>query len=126
MDMNGEQAKSLDTASSNEEFYAHLDQLSSGRLTLWGKCVQVLQNHPYGTGMPTGMYLGTHVHNDFLSRYFTEGLIGLALLILMYAWMAGLSDGPYSTDMGLCFAVIFFTVGLANCVFAHVPMLLVP
>lgn len=124
LDSSDEQAESLRKASTNEEFLARLDQLSSGRISLWESGIKVLEKHPYGTGVPSGLYLKTHVHNDFFAKYFTEGLLGVALLIMMYVWITGLSDGEYSNDLGLYCATAFFVVGLVNCLFAHVPILL--
>lgn len=124
MEASDEQTQSLSEAPTSEDFVTRLDQLSSGRISLWSKAFKVLQKHPYGTGMPSGTYLKAHVHNDFLAKYFTEGILGIVLLVMMYAWISGLSDGAYAHDLGLYFAVIFFVVGLVNCLFAHVPILL--
>lgn len=119
-------AKSKDSQS-QEAVLAKLDQLSSGRVSLWGEAFRVIEKHPFGTGMPSGCYLSrAHAHNDFLSKYITQGILGIIMIIFVLTWMTGQPDGKFSTDMGLYFAITLFAIGLMDCAFAQSPVLVLP
>ena len=111
----------------SEAAFTRLDQLSSGRVTLWGEALSVIEKHPFGTGMPSGCYLtGAHAHNDLLSKYISEGILGIIMIIVMLAWMTGQPDGKLSNDMGLFLAIALFGIGLFDCTFAQSAVLVVP
>ena len=127
MDSLDKQATSSSDAQNRKVLIEKLDSFSSGRVSLWVEATGVIEEHPLGSGVPAGFYLNrAHAHNDFITKYITQGILGIVMLIMMFAWMSGLPDGSHSSEMGLYFAVAFFVVGLMDCVFAQSSVLLVP
>lgn len=104
-----------------------LDTLSSGRVVMWIEAVNLIKKHPLGTGRPSGLFLQhSHAHDDFLSKYITEGPLGIFLIFLMLWWMWHLKPRKTQEHMGLYFAVMCFGILLTNCVFLQTPVLSVP
>lgn len=122
----GEAKDDIDNQS-QKVFLAKLDQLSSGRVFLWAEAFKVIEQHPFGTGMPSGCYLTrAHAHNDFLAKYIQQGILGIIMIVVVLAWMSSQQDSEYSGDLGLYFAIAIFAVGLMDCAFAQSPVLLLP
>ena len=122
------QGISDESAISNDEVTMDkLDSLSSGRVPMWVKAAKLIIKNPLGTGMPSGCFLKhSHAHNDFLSKYITEGPLGIILIILMFGWMTNFPSSKYQEEMGLLFAVMTFLVSLTDSAFLQVPVLVIP
>lgn len=121
------EAKDESINENQKTFLTKLDQLSSGRVFLWAEAFKVIEQHPYGTGMPSGCYLTrAHAHNDFLAKYIQQGILGIIMIVVILAWMSSQQDSEYSADLGLYFAITIFAVGLMDCAFAQSPVLLLP
>lgn len=106
-----------------------LDSITSGRATMWVEAIELIFKHPLGTGLPSGLFLKhSHAHDDFMSKYITEGPVGILGIIMMLAWMTNLSerDRTRSENIGLFFAVSIFVSCLTDGMFVQFPVLALP
>lgn len=78
----------------------HLERSSTGRLGKWTATVEVVRDHPLGTGPGSNRGLGLlpdqqEAHNEYLAYLSERGVVGLAGLIALYGalWWYGRAGG---------------------------------
>jgi len=92
---------------------------SSGRIDVWERTLNVINEHPLGVWMTSNSAIGTNAHNELLQFWLTSGPISAALYVWLLFWLAFKTRAPEAPLLPPLIVVGIASFGIFEVVFAQ-------